>query len=84
MSTTVTMPRESAELKTKLVASLDKNGDLHLEGYDSEDFEWELIIGKEYREQLLLALVKQNFDSQSSFAAWLKTMKIPYTLRETS
>jgi hypothetical protein len=84
MSTPVAMPRQTTELKTKLVAFFDKNGDLHLEGYDNEDFEWELIVGKEHREQLLLALVKQNLDSQTSFSAWLTTIKIPYTFREAA
>lgn len=77
-----------------LLASITGNGDLQMcgkEELDSRDIgdgdsryagdiEYCLTIGAEYKDTVLLYLVKECFESEAEFRTWLKKKEIPAKL----
>lgn len=71
-----------------LAAMIVDNGDLQLEGYDigdsveefwgDDDYEYWVTVASNYKDTLLLHLLKERFKDSSSFMAWLKQKDIPY------
>ncbi len=78
---------KSARIFVNLSARIDKKGDLILEGQDlgelveeqfgKRDYEYSLKIKAEYKDTILLNLVKENFANDSEFRTWLDEKQIP-------
>ena len=72
-----------------LTAKIGDNGDLILEGIDAgkdveelfgdSDFEYWLTIPKDFKETILLHLIKERFTSAHDMKAWLEQKEIPAT-----
>ncbi len=70
-----------------LDAKIDDKGKLVLEGYDAgetskkfwgdEDYEYWLTVDKQYKDSILLLLIKEKFTSDSKFKQWLEEKGIP-------
>lgn len=72
---------------TYLDAIIDEEGKLVLEGYDigksvkeiwgDSDYEYWLTISREYKDTVLLWLIKERFTSDVRFREWLDEKGIP-------
>ena len=72
---------------SSLVAMINDSGDLVLEGYDEgefpksfwgdEDYEYWLYIKGEFKDTVLLWLIKERFKNDSEFREWLNEKGIP-------
>jgi hypothetical protein len=72
---------------SKLIAKIDDDGDLVLEGYDvgetpekywgDSDYEYWLTVNKDYKDTILLWLIKERFENDSNFKDWLDEKGIP-------
>ena len=72
-----------------LTAKIGDNGDLILEGIDAgkdvekffgdSDYEYWLTMSKDFKETLLLHLIKERFSSVHDLKAWLEEKEIPCT-----
>lgn len=72
---------------SKLIAKIDDDGDLVLEGYDigetpkkywgDSDYEYWLTVNKDYKDTILLWLIKERFEDDSHFKDWLDEKGIP-------
>ena len=70
-----------------LVAKIDDHDDLILEGHDvgeapkkfwgDSDYEYYRVIKKDYKDTILLWLIKERFDTDSDFKLWLDEKGIP-------
>ncbi len=70
-----------------LIARIEESGDLLLEGQDigpavekfwgDLDYEYWLRVRKEHKDAVLLHLLRDQFDSESAFRAWLEKRRIP-------
>jgi len=70
-----------------LVAKIDDNGNLVLEGVDggkdvekffgASDYEYWLTIPKDFKETALLHLIKERFSSAHDLKTWLEEKQIP-------
>jgi hypothetical protein len=76
-----------------LVAKIDDDGDLILEGYDvgeapkqfwgDDDYEYYRVVKKEYKDEILRRLVKERFKFGLHYKLWLRMKGIPnHPLRE--
>jgi hypothetical protein len=75
------------DVSVHLTASIDEKGDLVLEGYDigkfvedhwgDSDYEYWLRIDKDYKDTILLWLIKERFLSDSDFRKWLDEKGVP-------
>ena len=73
--------------KSYLDAMINENGDLVLEGCDNGesvkqfwgdfDYEYWVTVKSDYKDTVLLHLIKDNFDSEIKFQKWLKEREIP-------
>ena len=78
---------KSDRISVHLTAKVDENGDLILEGQDlgefvqeqfgDSDFEFSLKVKAEYKDTILLNLIKEKFANDSEFKAWLDEKQIP-------
>jgi hypothetical protein len=78
---------KSARVKVRLTARVAENGDLILDGYDSgefveevlghDDYEYSLTVKAEYKDTILLNLIKEKFANDSEFRTWLDEKRIP-------
>lgn len=78
---------KSERISVHLSAKIDESGDLILEGYDSGsfvkerfddyDYEYSLKVKSEYKDTILLLLVKERFANDSEFRQWLAEKGIP-------
>jgi hypothetical protein len=78
---------KSERVRVLLIALTDENGDLILDGYDrgelveevwgSDDYEYSLVVKAEYKDTILLNLIKERFKHDSEFRAWLDEKGIP-------
>lgn len=76
------------ESSSFLEAKISENGDLVLEGQDlgrlvqetwgDEDYEYWLTVAGEYKDTVLLYLLKERFESETAFREWLKEREIPH------
>ncbi len=74
--------------KSYLDAIIKENGELVLEGCDNGemvrefwgdfDYEYWITIKKDYKDTMLLHLLKEKFDNQESLKEWLKEKNIPW------
>ncbi len=80
--------------RTQLDILINDTDDLVMEGYDAgpdvedffgdDDYEYWVTVPKEYKDWILLNLIKETFTSKSkpgpssAFMAWLKKKGIPY------
>ena len=74
--------------KRYLDAMIDDEGNLVLEGYDigesvkeywgDSDYEYWLKIRKEWKDTVLLMLIKERFGRSSDLQTWLEEKEIPY------
>lgn len=72
---------------SSLVAKIDDNENLVFEGYDvgetpkkywgDSDYEYWLVINKDYKDTILLWLIKERFKDDSHFKNWLDEKGIP-------
>jgi hypothetical protein len=72
----------------QLVAKIESDGRLMLEGYDlgpevekywgDSDYEYWLTVAADYKDSLLLRLLQDRFSTSSAFMDWLKSQEIPY------
>jgi len=70
-----------------LVAKIDDEGDLVLEGYDvgeaprefwgDDDYEYYRVIKREYKDTVLRWLIKERFDTDTDLRVWLDKKGIP-------
>jgi hypothetical protein len=70
-----------------LVARIDNDGDLMLEGYDvgeapkefwgDSDYEYYRVIKKDHKDTILRSLIKERSDTQSEYKRWLRKKGIP-------
>ena len=82
----------SPDLRYWLDAQINETGDLVLEGYDiggivenfwgNDDYEYWLTVAGEFKDSLLLLLIKDAFDSghfenSSGFREWLDKKGVP-------
>ena len=78
---------ESERVKVRLTARIDAGGDLILDGYDSgalveevwgsDDYEYSLTVKAEYKDTILLNLIKERFKHDAEFRSWLDEKQIP-------
>ena len=78
---------KTARLSVRLTARITGNGDLILDGYDSgefveetlhhDDYEYSLTVRAEYKDTILLNLIKEKFKNDSEFRTWLDEKQIP-------
>ena len=78
---------KTERLSVRLTARVDENGDLILDGYDSgefveevlyhDDYEYSLTVKAEYKDTVLLHLIKETFANDSKFRTWLDEKGIP-------
>jgi hypothetical protein len=78
---------KSDEISVNLVAKIDDKGDLVLDGYDigkrvekhwgDSDYEYTLVVKADYKDTVLLWLIKERFANDSEFRAWLREKDIP-------
>ena len=84
----ITMIESKTErLAVRLTARITENGDLILEGYDSgafveevlhhDDYEYSLTVKAEYKDTILLNLIREKFEHDSAFRTWLDEKGIP-------
>lgn len=74
--------------KSYLDASISESGSLVLEGCDNGetvkkiwgdfDYEYQITVNNEYKDTVLLHLIKNSFDSESKFMKWLEEREIPF------
>ncbi|MBI4165859.1 MAG: hypothetical protein HY508_09015 [Acidobacteria bacterium] len=91
------MEFRSEGLSVFLNAGINERGDLELEGQDlgasveahwgDSDYEYWVVVPKDYKDTVLLWLLKERFDAtpqtsplknDSEFMEWLKAKGIPY------
>ena len=70
-----------------LTAKIEDNGNLMFEGYDignfpesfwgDSDYEYWLMVDKDYKDTILLWLIKERFENDSKFREWLNEKGIP-------
>jgi len=75
-------------LSVELVARIDEKGDLVLEGWDRGtrvqeltddwDYEYWLRLARDYKDTVLLHLIKERFANDGELMQWLKEKNIPY------
>ena len=73
--------------KSYLDAVIRENGDLVLSGQDvgefvqqvwgDWDYEYWVTVKSDYKDTVLLHLIKDKFDSETKFQEWLKSKDIP-------
>ncbi len=73
--------------KRYLDAKIDESGNLLLEGYDigdsveefwgDSDYEYWLTVSHEWKDTVLLLLIKEKFKLSSDFQIWLESKEIP-------
>lgn len=73
-----------------LTARINDHDDLTLEGVDADkdtekffgdsDYEYWLTVPKDFKETILLHLIKERFSSVHDLKAWLEEKDIPLTL----
>lgn len=78
---------KSERVSVRLTARIDERGDLILDGYDSgalveevwgsDDYEYSLTVKAEYKDTILLNLIKEKFANDSQFRTWLDEKRIP-------
>jgi hypothetical protein len=78
---------KSDRVSVNLIAKIEDDGGLVLEGYDigpfveeqwgDSDYEYWLRIDKEYKDTILLWLIKERFATDSEFKVWLDEKGIP-------
>ena len=78
---------DSERVKVRLTARIDTDGDLILDGYDSgalveevwgsDDYEYSLSVKAEYKDTILLNLIKERFKHDAEFRSWLEEKQIP-------
>ena len=78
---------KSDRVSVRLVAKIEDDGDLVLEGYDigplvkeqwgDSDYEYWLRVDKDYKDTILLWLIKERFPTDSEFREWLDEKEIP-------
>jgi hypothetical protein len=78
---------KTERVSVRLIARIDETGDLILDGYDSgemveevwgsDDYEYSLTVKAEYKDTILLNLIKENFKHDSEFRTWLDSKGIP-------
>lgn len=78
---------KSERISVYLEAKIKENGDLVLEGQDigefveeqfgDSDYEYSLSVKAEYKDTILLNLIKEKFANDSEFKAWLEEKGIP-------
>lgn len=74
-------------LRVELIARIDEQGNLVLEGWDRGDFvkaalddsdyEYWLKVPRAYKDTVLLWLIQERFANDSEFRAWLNAKAIP-------
>lgn len=74
-------------VRVRLTARIEHNGDLILDGYDSgklvedvwgsDDYEYSLTVKADYKNTILLNLIKEKFANDSQFRTWLDEKGIP-------
>jgi spore maturation protein CgeB len=78
---------KTERLSVRLTARIGENGDLILDGYDSgefveealhhDDYEYSLTVKAEYKDTILLNLIKEKFKHDAEFRTWLDEKRIP-------
>jgi hypothetical protein len=78
---------KSERLSIYLSAKIEENGNLVLEGqdlgefveerYGDGDYEYSLTVKAEYKDTILLNLIKERFADDSKFRDWLDEKQIP-------
>lgn len=75
------------DLHIELIARIDDNGDLVLEGYDrgkfvqehfgDSDYEYWLKVPRDWKDTVLLYMLREHFENDAGFRAWLEAHNIP-------
>lgn len=78
---------KTERLSVRLTARIDEQSDLILEGYDRgefveevlhhDDYEYSLTVKAEYKDTILLNLIKERFRHDAEFRSWLDEKRIP-------
>lgn len=78
---------KTEDISVELVAKIDDDGDLVLEGYDigkavaehwgDSDYEYWLRVASDDKDTVLLWLIKERFTASSEFRQWLDDKGIP-------
>ena len=78
---------KSEDISIHLTAEIKENGDLVLDGYDlgkraeewfgHDDYEYSLTLKAEFKDTVLLYLIKEKFANDSEFKKWLDEKQIP-------
>ncbi len=84
----VLLDTKSAALSVELVARIDEQGDLVLEGwdrgawvkeqFDDYDHEYWLKIPQAWKDTILLYLLQERFENVSTLKEWLQNKQIPF------
>ena len=85
----IELMREVADRdKRFLDAKIDDAGNLVLEGFDigdsveefwgDSDYEYWLTLSQEWKDTVLLLLIKERFKLSSDFQTWLESNEVPY------
>ena len=89
IKTIVIYDDKTADGHNVLTAKISDSGDLVLEGVDAgkdvekffgdSDYEYWLTISKDFKETILLHLIKERFSSVHDMKKWLEEKEIPFT-----
>ena len=82
------LKKETEQGLTRLSAEISDNGDLIIndycigpfaqEMYGHDDVEADVKVKKDFKDTLLLLLLKERFDKFSEIREWLKSNGVPY------
>ncbi len=74
--------------KISLAIQIDGEGNLIMDGYDigdapkefwgDSDYEYSVTVKEHFKEDVLLHLIKDRFNTSTQFMEWLDAHKIPY------
>jgi hypothetical protein len=78
---------KNEELHSTITLKIESNGDLVIEGQDigeyveqlrgHDEYEYKLIVDGQYKDSILLHLIKDRFESDAEFRTWLEGKGIP-------
>jgi hypothetical protein len=80
---------KTEDVSVQLVAKIDEEENLVLEGYDigksvkefwgDSDYQYWVRVARDYKDTVLLWLIKERFTTSSEFRQWLDGKGIPNT-----
>ena len=88
LSEVVLHKTDTKDVFVEVKCTIESSGDLKISSYtigqiaqdyvSHDDYEYEVIIDKEYKDTVLLLLIQDRFRSESELTTWLGLKDIPF------